>query len=119
MHGITITNKRSFEELYDLCCKAHEIGIEWQDEEEQTRESNIMQKLTMPNRKLPLPFLLKSDWTTDSSFLPNHTWGHACIPYVHNYLIVKEGFNHKPPKAYKSLEGFRLHWDQAMCKIFK
>ena len=102
--GISVSNKRK-EELLELCCKAHELGIEVQDDEE-TSKSNIAQKLMTADGQLPQPYSLKSDWTTDFSSLPNYTWGD-----MYAYLIVKEGYDHESLKAYKSLEGFRLHLD--------
>lgn len=35
---------------------------------------------------------------------------------MYAYLNVKEGYDHESLKAYKSLEGFRLHWDD-MYKV--
>ena len=96
--GISVSNKRK-EELLELCCKAHELGIEVQDDEE-TSESNIAQKLMTADGQLPQPYSLKSDWTTDFSSLPNYTWGD-----MYAYLIVKEGYDHESLKAYSRVSG--------------
>ena len=59
---------------------------------------DVSAMLATEDGTVPGPYSLKSDWTTDLSSFPNYTWGDMYV-----YLIVKEGF--------KSLEGFRLHWD--------
>ena len=66
----------------------------------------ISAKLVTDDGTVLEPYSLKSDWTTDFSSFPNYTWGD-----IYAYLIVKEGYDHESLKAYKSLEGFRLHWD--------
>ena len=103
VRGISVANKRR-EELLDLSVKAHELAIETIDE--QGDQIGISAKLVTDDGTVPDPYSLKSDWTTDFSSFPNYTWGD-----MYAYLIVKEGYDHESLKAYKSLEGFRLHWD--------
>ena len=102
--GISIANKRR-EELLDLCQKAHELAIEVIDKQEDPSATSVI-KLTTKDGIIPDPYSLKSDWTTDFTPLANYTWGD-----MYAYLIVKEGYDHESLKAYKSLEGFRLHRD--------
>ena len=103
VRGIRVANKRR-EELLDLCIKAHELAIEIIDEPGD--QIGVSAKLETDDGTVPDPYSLKSDWTTDLSSFPNYTWGD-----MYAYLIVKEGYDHESLKAFKSLEGFRLHWD--------
>ena len=104
VRGISVANKRR-EELLDLCIKAHELAIEIIDEPGD-QIGGVSAKLETNDGTVPDPYSLKSDWTTDLSSFPNYTWGD-----MYAYLIVKEGYDHESLKAFKSLEGFRLHWD--------
>ena len=103
VRGISVANKRR-KELLDLSIKAHELAIETIDE--QGDQMGISAKLVTDDGTVPDPYSLKSDWTTDFSSFPNYT-----LADMYAYLIVKEGYEHGSLKAYKSLEGFRLHWD--------
>ena len=55
---------------------------------------------------IPNPLNLHSDWSNDFSDAPNFSWGD-----LYCYLINKKGYDQESLKAYKSLEGYRLHWD--------
>ena len=97
VQGISVANKQR-DELLDLCSKAHELAIEFMDE--QVDQNDISEKLVTNEGTIPDPYLLHLDWTTDFSLLSNYTWGDMCA-----YLIVKEGYDHESLRAYKSLEG--------------
>ena len=103
LRGISVANKLR-EELLDLCIKADELAIEIIDEPGD--QMGVSAKLETEDGTVPDPYSLKSDWTTDLSSFPNYTWGD-----MYAYLIVKEGYDHESLKAFKSLKGFRLHWD--------
>ena len=103
VRGISVANKLR-EELLDLCIKAHELAIEIIDEPGD--QMGVSAKLETEDETVPDPYSLKSDWTTDLSSFMNYTWGD-----MYAYLIVKEGYDHESFKAFKSLQGFRLHWD--------
>ena len=106
VRGISVTGKKR-EELLDLSRKAHELGIiDVVDDTNEDPHADVLTKLEVEEGNIPDPFSLKSDWSTDFSSLSNYTWGD-----MYAYLIVKEGYDHESLKAFKSLEGFRLHWD--------
>ena len=103
LRGISVTNKHR-EELLDLCIKAHKLAIEIIDEPGD--QMGVSVKLETDDGTVFDPYSLKLDWTTDLSSFLNYTWGD-----MYAYLIVKERYDHEILKAFKSLKGFRLHWD--------
>ena len=85
--------------------KAHEFAIELTDDNESISDV-VNAKLVTKDGTIPNPFNLHSDWSSDFSDAPNFAWGD-----LYCYLINKKGYDQESLKAYKSLEGYRLHWD--------
>ena len=102
--GISVSNKKK-EELVELTEKAHELALELTDDSESLSDV-VNAKLVTKDGTISNPFNLHSDWSTDFSDAPNFAWGD-----LYCYLINKKGYDQESLKAYKSLEGFRLHWD--------
>ena len=102
--GISVSNKKK-EELLELTEKADELGLELTDDGESISDV-VNAKLVTKDGTVPNPFNLYSDWSTDFSDAPNFAWGD-----LYCYLINKKGYDQESLKAYKSLEGYRLHWD--------
>ena len=103
---ISVSNKKK-EELVKLTEKAHELAIELTDDV-------VNAKLVAKDGTIPNPFNLHSDWSSDFSDAPNFAWGD-----LYCYLINKKGYDQESLKAYKSLEGYRLHWDGHVYKSTK
>ena len=73
IRGMSVTAKGR-EQLLDLSCKAHDLGIDVVDDN-QDPQADELTKLEVEEGSIPYPFSLKSDWRTDFSSLSNHTWG--------------------------------------------
>ena len=102
--GISVSNKKK-DELVELMEKANKIGLELAfDHESPSKVVNT--KLVTNDGTIPNPFNLHSDWNNDFSDAPNFSLGD-----LYCYLINKKGYDQESLKAYKSLEGYRLHWD--------
>lgn len=93
------------EELVELKEKVHELSLELTDDSESVSDV-VNAKLVTKDGTIPNPFNLHSDWSTDFSDALNFAWGD-----LYCYLINKKGYGQESLKAYKSLEGYRLHWD--------
>ena len=63
-------------------------------------------KLVTKDGTISNPFNPYSDWSTDFSDALKFAWGD-----LYCYLINKKGYDQEYLKAYKSLDGNRLHWD--------
>ena len=85
--------------------KAHELAIELTDGNESISDV-VNAKLVTKDGTIPNPFNLHSDWGSDFSDAPNFAWRD-----LYCYLINKKGYDQESLKAYKSLEGYWLHWD--------
>lgn len=108
--GISVSNKKK-EELLELTEKTHELGLELTDNGESISDV-VNAKLVTKDGTIPNPFNLYSDWSTDFSDAPNFAWGDLCC-----YLINKKGYDQEYLKAYKSLEQYRLHWDEHVYNL--
>ena len=103
--GISVSNNNKKKELVELTEKANEIGLELTFDHESPSEV-VNAKLVTNDGTIPNPLNLHSDWRNDFSDAPNFSWGD-----LYCYLINKKGYDQESLKAYKSLEGYRLHWD--------
>ena len=91
------------EELLKLTEKAHKLGLELTDDGEPISDV-VNAKLVTKDGTIPNSFKLYSDWSTDFSDTPNFAWGD-----LYCYSINKKGYDQESLKAYRSLEGYRLH----------
>ena len=105
-----VSNKKK-EELLELTEKAHELGLELTDNGESISDV-VNVKLVTKDGSIPNPFNLYSDWSTDFSDAPNFAWGD-----LYCYLINKKGYDQEYLKAYKSLERYRLRWDEHVYNL--
>lgn len=110
--GISVSNKKK-EELLELTEKALELGLELTDNGESISDV-VNAKLVTKDGTIPNPCNLYSDWSTDFFDAPKFPWGH-----LYCYLINKKGYDQEYLKAYKSLEGYRLHWDGHVYNVRK